>query len=173
MEISNGAKRAGGLIGVREQGVLVENCFAGNDFPCIAYGDFNGAKELDEQARSVKSNFSVYDFENYWDWDETLNELIQRKNGNTINIVSIRYNAENPNKLRPRFYLFFISLTVEAMVIGISTLLSLVAVKYKLRYKSEKEQKRDKTVYYIYVFTTLALLVLIPIVGAFSPLYYF
>ena len=87
--------------------------------------------------------------------------------------IAIRYNAENPNKLRPRFYLFFISLTVEAMVIGISTLLSLVAVKYKLRYKSEKEQKRDKTVYYIYVFTTLALLVLIPIVGAFSPLYYF
>ena len=76
MEISNGAKRAGGLIGVREQGVLVENCFAGNDFHCIAYGDFNGAKELDEQARSVKSNFSVYDFENYWNWDETSNIIV-------------------------------------------------------------------------------------------------
>ena len=95
-----------------------------------------------------------------------------KKYVNTFNAWK-EYNAENPNKLRPRFYLFFISLTVEAMVIGISTLLSLVAVKYKLRYKSEKEQKRDKTVYYIYFFTTLALLVLIPIVGAFSPLYYF
>lgn len=93
VEISNGAKRAGGLIGVREQGVLVENCFAGNDFPCIAYGDFNGAKELDEQARSVKSNFSVYDFENYWDWDETLNELIQR----TIAVSSNMFKVEDNN----------------------------------------------------------------------------
>ena len=87
--------------------------------------------------------------------------------------IAIRYKVNNPNTIRPRFYLFFISLTIEAMVIGIATLTSLIAVKHKLRYKSEEEFKRDQKIYYIFVFTTLALLVLIPAIGAFSPLIYY
>lgn len=87
--------------------------------------------------------------------------------------IAIYYKVDNPNRIRPRFYLFFISLTVEAIVIGIAALTSLVAVKHKLKYKSEIEYKRDKTIYYIFVFITLALLLLIPILGAISPLYYF
>lgn len=89
IEISESAKRAGGFIGIRDSSITVANCFAGNDYPAISLGDFEGVKELDQAKRENKSTFTNFDFENYWYWDEEKNEIIQRTIAVSSNICKV------------------------------------------------------------------------------------
>ena len=89
IELSESAKRAGGLIGVRDNGITISNCFAGNDYPAISLGSFDGVKELNTTKRNEKGTYSEFDFANYWNWDEELNEITQRTITVSSNLIKL------------------------------------------------------------------------------------
>lgn len=84
----------------------------------------------------------------------------------------VRYKVGNPNKIRPRFYTFFMSLAIEAMAIGAISILSLLVTKEKLRYKSKAEFEKENKIYLAFVISAIVITLLIPICGALSPLIY-
>ena len=86
--------------------------------------------------------------------------------------ILVRYKADNPQKIRPRLYMFYISMAFESIVIGVLSFSSLFVIKQRLRYKSNKEAKKDILIQRVFSISALAFTLLILILGGVSPVLY-
>ncbi|MDR1939830.1 MAG: hypothetical protein LBQ40_03445 [Clostridiales bacterium] len=92
IEYDTTVRRAGGLIATRENGVEVVNCYAGDEYPCVAFGDFNGCSELSGTKRAQRESFAGFDFDNYWNWNDETKAITQKTITISSDIINLSGN---------------------------------------------------------------------------------